>query len=543
MYSFRQLSLTSLIVSLVMLPTAAVASPHLTGSLTGPLTDPMAHLKKQDTSMTVTLTANSANDAAQEMEGLLAPLAANFDEKIDEMDAYLEAYAEIKQFSGTVLIAQGDRPPITRSYGLANQEHQVPNTPTTKFRIGSITKQFTAAAILQLQEEGLIDLQAPISKYLPTYPKGDQITVHHLLTHTAGIPEYLNPEIFPDLAEWMRQSSTLEQLVDRFKERPLEFEPGEKFSYSNSGYVLLTQIIETVAEQPYADYLQTHLFDPLGMKQTGYEIPQTVIPQLAQGYLRIGEDTYLKSTPFDMSIPQGAGGLYSTTADLLAWTQWLHSKEPESADDDSTVLSATAKKLLMQPVARMGPETEAETGSETRSETGPETRPETFYGYGLVVDTPFGQPRIHHSGGISGFATTLAHYPDASLSIAVLSNLETAIPARIAEDLAAIAFDQPYEFPKQQTAIELDPSLYEKYVGTYQLLPEMQITIRVADGELTAQATGQGSFVLYPTSETEFFAKVADITVKFSLAEDATTVEGLTVYQVGQELFAPKIND
>ena len=437
---------------------------------------------------------------------------------IAQIDTYLDAHAQTGRFSGSVLITQGEGAVITRSVDLANREHQVANTSTTKFRIGSVTKQFTAVAILQLQAQGLIDIQAPISTYLPDYPNGNRITLHHLLTHTAGIPEYLDPKAFPDLAEWMRLPSSLDQLVDRFKDLPLEFEPGEKFKYSNSGYVLLTQVIEKVTEQPYADYLQSNIFEPLGMQNTGYEIPQTVVPNLAQGYLFIGKETYLQASPLDMSIPQGAGGLYSTVEDLATWNQWLY------GDENPAVLSEADRAMLMTPGIQIEPE----------------ESPDTFYGYGLVMDTHLDRQRVHHSGGISGFASTLAYYPDEALTIVVLSNFETALPSRIAEDLAAIAFGEPYELPQQLEVIALDPAIYEKYVGTYQLLPEMQITIRIVEGELTAQATGQDSFVLYPTSETDFFAEVADIRVTFSLNEDE--VEGLTLLQMGQEIFAPKLD-
>jgi len=442
------------------------------------------------------------------------------DESIAEMKAYLNAYAQTGQFSGSVTVTQGFIGGMTHGYDLANREHQVANTGTTKFRIGSVTKQFTAVAILQLQEKGLLDVQTPVSTYFPDYPNGDRITIHHLLTHTAGIPEYLDPETFPDIEEWMRQSSSLAQLIDRFKDLPLEFEPGERFKYSNSGYVLLTQIIETVAEQPYAEYLRVNIFDPLGMKDTGYEMPQTVIPNLAQGYLFIGKETYLQASPFDMSLPQGAGGLYSTTEELANWNRFLYENE------NPAVLSQTAKAMMMTPAVQMEPE----------------ENPDVFYGYGLVIDNPSGRQRVHHDGGISGFASSLTRYPNEALTIVVLSNLGTALPGRIAEDLAAIAFNESYEIPTQPEAITLDPEIYEKYVGTYQLLPEMQITIRVEDGELTAQATGQDSFVLYPASETDFFAEVADITVMFSLS-DAGTIEGLTLRQMGQELVAPKIEE
>ncbi len=458
--------------------------------------------------MTATLTADSSTQ----------PLMTA--ESVAKIDAYLNAYAQTGKFSGSMTITEGLMGGMTRSYDLANREHQVANTGTTKFRIGSLTKQFTSVAILQLQEKGLLDVQAPVSTYLPNYPNGDLITVHHLLTHTAGLPEYLDPKAFLDLAEWMRLSSSLDQLVDRFKDLPLEFEPGEKFKYSNSGYVLLTQIIETVAKQPYAEYLQANVFAPLEMKDTGYEVPQTVISNLAQGYLFIGKETYLQASPLDMSIPQGAGGLYSTAEDLSNWNRWLY------VDEGSAVLSRTAREMMMTPIVQMEP---AE-------------NPDAFYGYGLVIDNHLGRQRVQHNGGISGFASSLAYYPGEALSIVALSNFETALSSRIVKDLAAITFSEPYEIPMQPEAITLEPSIYEKYVGTYQLLPEMQLIIRVKDGELTAQATGQNSFVLYPTSETDFFAEVVDITVTFSLSE-VGTVERLTLRQMGQEFFAPKIEE
>ena len=222
----------------------------------------------------------------------------------------------------------------------------------------------------------------------------------------------------------------------------------------------------------------------------------------------------------DMSLPQGAGGLYSTTADLLKWTHWLHSEKT-----DTTLLSQESKAALMNPVVQMLPE----------------ESPGTFYGYGLVIDNHLGQKRVQHNGGISGFASSLSYYPDENLTIAVLSNLETAPSGQIANDLAAIALNQPYEIPEQKEPIALDPALYEKYIGNYQLLPEMQVEISVDNDQLIAQATGQDSFVLYPTSETEFFAQAVDITVTFSLTETGT-VEGFTLTQMGQELFAPKID-
>jgi CubicO group peptidase (beta-lactamase class C family) len=184
------------------------------------------------------------------------------------IDAYLKAYLETGYFMGTVLVARAGDVLLSNGYGLANLEHNVSNTPQTKFRLGSITKQFTATAILQLQEQGLLQVDAPIATYLPSYPNGEQITVHHLLNHTAGIPSYTS---FPDYSQKMSIAMTLDELIAWFSDKPLEFTPGDRHNYSNSGYALLTKIIEAVSGQTYADYLQHHIFEPLEMTSSGYD--------------------------------------------------------------------------------------------------------------------------------------------------------------------------------------------------------------------------------------------------------------------------------
>lgn len=373
--------------------------------------------------MPTTLTTHSTTDTLSTPNALAKPLS----EKIVQIDAYLDAHAQTNKLSGNIAIAQRERSAMTgilpwsiaRSYGQANREHEVPNNPQTKFRIGSLTKQFTAASILQLQERALVNVQSSISTYLPNYPQGEKITVHHLLSHTSGIPEYLNPEAFPDFLDWMRLPTTLSGLVDRFKDLPLEFTPGEKFKYSNSGYALLAQIVEAVSQQVYADYLQVNILDPLALRNTGHEISLAVIPHLAQGYLPLDGDIYLQASPFDMSIAQGAGGLYSTVEDLATWNQWLYGK-----DADRTVLSRAARAMMLTPAVQIDPK----------------ESPDTFYCYGLALDTHLERSRIHHLGGISGFSSALAYYPQERLTVAVLSNFEAAVAKQIGEKLATIVF-------------------------------------------------------------------------------------------------------
>lgn len=194
-----------------------------------------------------------------------------------EIAAYLQAYLETGYFMGSVLVARGSEILLSQGYGMANLEHNVPNAPHTKFCIGSVTKQFTATAILQLQQQGLLDVSQAISTYLPEYPKGEQITVHHLLNHTAGIYNYTDALENPYLRV------TLDEVIAWFSE-PLEFKPGKRFKYCNSGYVLLTKIIETISGQFYVDYLGNQLFEPLGMADSGYEQRKLILPHHASGY-------------------------------------------------------------------------------------------------------------------------------------------------------------------------------------------------------------------------------------------------------------------
>ncbi|PZO46348.1 MAG: serine hydrolase [Phormidesmis priestleyi] len=367
-------------------------------------------------------TFNSTTDPLLPTPALAKPIS----KRIARIDTYLNALFQAGEFSGSVAIACDKADIITRSYGLSNREHEVLNTPQTRFRIGSLTKQFTAVSILQLQEKGLLNVHSPISNYLPSYPRCENITVHHLLSHTSGIPEYLDPGAFSDFFEWMQLPTTLGHLVDRFKDLPLEFVPGEKFKYGNSGYALLAQIIESLTQQPYADYLQVNVLDPLALRNTGQEIPLAVITHLAQGYVPIQGDVYLQASPFDLSIAQGAGGLYSTVADLVKWNQWLCGK-----DADRRVLGQAARAMMLTPVVQIDI---AET-------------PDAFYCYGVALDTYLERSRIHHLGGISGFASALAYYPKEKLTIAVLSNFEAATVQSIGEELATIMFEP---FPTTQ---------------------------------------------------------------------------------------------
>lgn len=431
-----------------------------------------------------------------------------------ELDALGQAYADHRLFMGTVLVVRGGETLLSGGYGMADLEQQIPHTLATHFLIGSVTKPFTAAAILQLQDRGLVDVQAPVVAYLPNYPN-DTITLHHLLTHTAGLP---NLTSFPDYFEWMDQPTTLEALVVRFQDLPLEFEPGSQFRYSNSGYVLLTQVIETVSGQSYADYVVEHLLVPLGMQNTGYSL--SPVAGLARGYQIKGQE-YQPAAPINMTVPQGAGGLHSTAGDLARWNQALFGDVPGDRD----ILSQRAIAAMTAPQVSLGLP----------------AAPALSYGYGLVIDNESEPPRLGHGGGINGFVSNLLYLPSQDATIVVLSNVESINPEQISSGLASILLGESYDLPQALDAVTVDAAVLERYIGTYQLGPEFQISITVEDGQLYAQGTEQPAISLYPASETEFFALAPELRIIFTLTENGV-VERLTLIQGGQSTVAPRVN-
>ncbi|MFO0956970.1 MAG: serine hydrolase [Isosphaeraceae bacterium] len=427
---------------------------------------------------------------------------AEADEVRDRLAAYLEAAVRAYQFNGTVLVARGDDVLIARGYGLANAEHNIANTPETRFRLGSITKQFTATAILILQDRGLLKVGDPISKHLDTTPdawKG--VTIHHLLTHTSGIPSYTDDPAYPHK---MMMPETVESMIARFRDKPLDFEPGSKFHYDNSGYFLLGAIIETVSGKTYADFLQDAIFDPVGMKESGYDRHATVIPNRASGYDRVGG--MLRNAPYlDMSQPYAAGSLYSTVGDLRRWDRALK-----------------AGRLLseMSMAAMFTPEKDQ-------------------YAYGWVITEKDGRKKVGHGGGINGFVTQFDRYPGDDLCIAVLCNVLPTNPGRLADELGRIALGEEVPLPRAKEAVQLDASLLDTYVGRYELRPGFILTFERDGDRTTIQATGQGKVEAYAESPTTFFLKVVD--ASFTFVSEGDRVTHMIFRQAGRETRAGRL--
>ena len=371
--------------------------------------------------------------------GLLAlqslALAQDKAAKIDELMRLAHDY---RQFNGSVLVAENGKVIYKKGLGLANMEWNIPNEPDTKFRLGSITKQFTSMLVLQLVEQGRLKLDGKVTDYLPDYRKdtGEKVTIHHLLSHTSGIPNYTaQPRFFEDVS---RNPFTVEAFVKKYASGDLEFEPGSKFNYSNSGYFLLGAIIEKVTGKPYEQVLQENIFAPLGMKNSGYDHYNTIIGKRASGYVKTPRG-YENAPYLDTSIPYAAGSLYSTVEDLYLWDQALYTDK---------LLSTKYRELLFKPNL-------------------------DNYAYGWVIakaslsGSKETVSSIWHNGGINGFNTLIVRLVDNRHLIILLDNTSQGrYQEKIGQEITNILYDKPYSPPKQSVAEALFKTINEKDAET-----------------------------------------------------------------------------
>ncbi len=413
------------------------------------------------------------------------------------MDDVVQSYVRNKTFMGTVLVARGNDVILNKGYGAANLEWDIPNTPATKFRLGSITKQFTAASILLLEERGKLKLDDPISKYIPDAPAAwEKITIFHLLTHTSGIPNFTS---LPEYKSLKLENTPVAKTIATVRDKPLDFAPGERMSYSNSGYLVLGYTIERITGSSYEKFVTDNIFTPLGMKDSGYDSNTAIILHRAAGYAPSPAGP-VNAEFVHMSIPHAAGALYSTTEDLLRWEQGLFG----------------GKLITAASLARM-------------------TTPfKNDYAFGVMVQTTNGRKVVQHGGGIEGFNTFLAYYPDTRTTVAVLANLNGNAPDQIAGKLGDLAHGGTVTLTSDRKEITLPVSTLSKYVGTYELAPGVNMMMRLVGDHLTTQLTGQQQIPVFAESETKFFLKVVDAQLEFFL-DSSGAVSHAAMYQNGRE--------
>jgi CubicO group peptidase (beta-lactamase class C family) len=345
-----------------------------------------------------------------------------------QVDTYVEPYVNGNNFSGVVLIARNGKLLVNKAYGLANRELAVANTPDTRFHIASVSKPFTAAAILFLEQRGKLSVKDPLTKYIPDYPDGDKITLHHLLTHTSGI---VNANNLPEYNDKSKSPITLDQVIAMFKSKPLEFEPGSKFRYSNSNYNLLAYIIEKVSGQSYGEFLHANIFQSLDMRNTADDTgADDLILNRASGYIPVGATDVRNAPALNWSIKKGNGSLYSTAGDLYLWDRALYTDK---------ILSVSQRKKMFTDYGG--------------------------FGYGWFVRDQNGRRATIINGRSPGFTGSLQRFVDDDACVVVLANTYSGITQAMADDLASILFGQTVE--GLRPAPKLPRATLDRYVGAY----------------------------------------------------------------------------
>jgi CubicO group peptidase (beta-lactamase class C family) len=396
-------------------------------------------------------------------------------------------------------------------------EHHVPITPQTTFRIASVTKQFTAAAILKLQEEGKLSVEDKLSKYIPDFPRGDEVTLRHLLTHTSGIREYLSNQ--PDIA------TTTEAIFDKIKKCGYDFDPGAKWSYSNSGYVLLGYILAKVSGQSYGDFLRESFFQPLGMTNTGIYYTHLDLPHEAIGYSLETNGFKRPNWPGADNQPSWVGGdgvLYSTVEDLYRWNEGIF---------NGKVLGTASLKAAFTPV-------ETKENHAHYHPKGP------GYGFGWEINLYRGLRGVSHSGSIPGFSSYLLRLTDEKFTLTVLANSQPGRPnAYSSETLRQLVeiflADKLVPLPVVNTNVS--PESYGALTGRYELAGKIMIISRRGT-HLISQYSGQTEFEIFPKSNTEFFLKAFDAQITFVMDKSGKAVKFIT-HQGGDDLEATRLKD
>lgn len=421
-----------------------------------------------------------------------------------ELDRIASGYASQRHFMGAVLVAKDGKVLLEKAYGQANVEWSVPNVTDGRFRLGSITKQFTATAILQLVAEGKLSLDAPLCQFLDSCPEAWKgVRVHHLLNHTSGIPSYTGLPEFrtPRLR---RLPLTPVAIAMLSKDKPLEFKPGEKMNYNNTGYVLLGHIIEKVSGQNYAEYLKTNIFDPLGMNATGYDETEQILEKRVAGY-NWSSKGYRNATFLDMSLPHAAGSLYSTVGDLYKWDRALYGEK---------ILSAAMKQKMFAPGLN-------------------------DYAYGWSVTNKNNRQTISHGGGIFGFSTMIQRFPEQDAVVIVLSNVANVSAGNVANSLAGALFGEKVELPWDRKTISLSKDVLDRYKGRYKLRPFV-LTVTEEDGRLMVQPANQPKLQAHAENERKFFLKEVDVTLEFT-GDASRPASGVILRQGGQTIEGSRV--
>ncbi len=421
-----------------------------------------------------------------------------------KLDTLISAYAKLYKFNGSALVAKNGMVLLDKGYGYRNAADKILNDEQSIFQLGSITKQFTSAIILKLQEEKKLSVKDKLSKYFPKYPKGDSITIEQLLTHTSGIYNYTNDGNF--MANEITKPASREKIMALFENKPLDFSPGSGWNYSNSGYSLLGYIIEIVTKKPYEQMVRSYIFKPLQMTHSGFDFTHLKTPEKTTGYFKLDNSNSTTAPIVDSTVSYSAGAIYSTTGDLYKWHKAL---------ENYSILSKAQQEKAYTPV-------------------------KNNYGYGWGIDSVDGKRGVGHGGGIPGYITNIARVPADDVCVIVLSNASDESVGKLSKDILNLLYNKPYELPKEQTAITLPEEKLKEYIGEYEIRPDLHVVMSVKDGLLIAAPTNQSPKELYAKKEDFFFEKAEDIQVEFT-RNDKKEVDGFILHQGGANVTCKKI--
>jgi CubicO group peptidase (beta-lactamase class C family) len=422
---------------------------------------------------------------------LISSLSANFEiaaaQKVSDaalrkrLEQIASSYTDGNVFMGSVLVARGDEILLNKGYGKANLEKNIPNDPDTRFRIGSLTKQFTAALVLLLQQDGKLRIEDPVRKYLPDEPKSwDKITLIELLGHNSGIPEIQSD---PRFRSWAMTPHTHTEELALFKDRPLNFEPGSKNEYSNSNYLVLGAVIEKVTGEDYGTLLRNRIFKPLGMNDSGVDRDGLVLPKRAQGYNN-GNGRLVPAPSESMSVPWSAGSIYSTANDLLRWERGLFGGK---------VLAESSLKAMM-------------------------TSGKVSHGLGVGVSMEDGVEVVDHNGAIEGFVAHMAYVPEPRITVIVLSNVFGGATPSMGDQLVQTMLGKTVVLARERKAVPITNEDLARFAGTYSMSSGMTFTFTVKASALELDASGEIMPLLYQGIEAghpRFYVAVTNGEIEF----------------------------
>jgi CubicO group peptidase (beta-lactamase class C family) len=431
-----------------------------------------------------------------------APRSAEQSSAASALDKYLTASTELGRFSGAVLVAKDGVILLRKAYGYSDIEKRIPYSVETQSEIASLSKMFTAMSVLKLRDRGTLRLEGSVCDYLDDCPEAwKTVTIEEVMRHTSGITDY---EDALDLGSdkymaFMREPGTSRRILENAKKLPLDFKPGEKFKYSNTGYVVLGFIVQQVSKQPFGEFLAEQILKPAGMSHSGvigYGPAPTLLargythgdlswPQMLKGVSLVDED--LKPLPsLPLTRPHGDAGMYSTLDDLYRWSLVM---------DGGSFVSASEIAEVFSP-GRDG------------------------YGYGWVIGEDFGQKRYQHTGVLPGFLSSLIKFPAEKLTIVIMSNLDRARTSTISGAISAIALNKPYDMPVTGAVVKLTNEQQAALVGVYKLADGKNLSIEVDGESVSAEIKGQFLAGLIPLSAIRFYMPLSDGTMTFDLGDD-----------------------